>query len=481
MRNVEQACVESRTPMIVGPSWRMFLALLAAAIAIGSGGCSGGSGGGRAAAKGTKVTVTVTDLFGSPVAGATVTFQHYPGANRTVTTDVSGQVQTTVVLSDLDYVAASASAGTGGVTVHMVPRQKTLDLAVTVYPVTGPIGGIASVSVPSGGVSDDGRSFDFNIRFVGDLGGEDYLAEVGVRECTPTVADDSPQFTANCIDGPAGFDAPYTGSIAITGWLQRATDHSALAVSLLLDQGSNVVIDDPTDRRLFAAKYLQTRLDAGDQVVTAAFASDDLSAGQPALLPDKPVTIYPVDNPQFTTDGLGYLGTIDSLAALEGGASPLYASIDRMIDFTAANAPIDARRAVVILSSGRDESCGSSDACWSTQEALIEKSAAEGVPMIAVGLGAPSVHTNTRALGVFAQGENDVVFWADNPQGLATILGAVPAILGGQYPAMNVTIHLETPVAGAFASGRLVSGFVDFLVCPWDCNAIAIPFAVRIP
>jgi hypothetical protein len=482
MKIFQQACVESRTRMIVGPSWRMFLPLLAATMAVSTAGCSGSSGGGSAHRDSRSVSVTVDDVFGAPVAGAVVTFYHASGAPKRVTTDASGHAQTTAVLSDLDWVKVEASVGVGGATIHLDPSQKALDLAITVSPATGPIGGIASVSVPDGGISDDGRSLEFNIRFIGDFVGQDYLYSVDVRACTPDVADDAPQFTANCIDGPAGMDAPYTGSLLATGWVTPNTDHPSLAVSLLLDQGSSVVVSDPKDSRLFAAKYLQTRLTASDQVVIAAFASDDASADQPALLPDKPVTIYPVENPQFTTDGPGYFGAIDSLASLEGGASPLYASIDRMIDFTAVNAPVGARRAVVVLSSGPDASCDSADACRSTQEALIGKSAAVGIPIVVVGLGVPSARSNTKALAVFAQGENGVVFWADDPKGLATILGAMPAVLGGQYPALNATIHLESSVAGAFAPGRIVSGFVDFVVCPWDCDPpFAIPFAVRIP
>ena len=109
---------------------------------------------------------------------------------------------------------------------------------------------------------------------------------------------------------------------------------------------------DPADRRLLAARYFQTqRIDTSDSVALAAFAADDSATGTAALLPEQPVTILPADEPAFRTDGRGLFPFIDSLAALEGGASPRHAAIDALIDFVAAEAPADSRGAVVVLAS----------------------------------------------------------------------------------------------------------------------------------
>ena len=78
---------------------------------------------------------------------------------------------------------------------------------------------------------------------------------------------------------------------------------------------------------MLAAKYLQTRAEADDQVALAAFASDSTSTGAMSLLPTQPVTIYPVENPGFTSDGRAHFPTIDALASLEGGGSPLHAAV----------------------------------------------------------------------------------------------------------------------------------------------------------
>jgi len=77
----------------------------------------------------------------------------------------------------------------------------------------------------------------------------------------------------------------------------------------------------------------------GSQPDGTAFAAGDAGSGQLALLPHRPTTIYPVDLPAFTTDGASFYATIDTLATLEGGASPLHAAIDDLVEFTTASAP----------------------------------------------------------------------------------------------------------------------------------------------
>ena len=86
-------------------------------------------------------------------------------------------------------------------------------------------------------------------------------------------------------------------------WVEPDGASDPLAISLLLDQGASLAVTDPEDRRLLGAKYFQTQLDTDDQVLLAAFAADNASTGDAALLPSQPVTIFPVANPAFTTDG----------------------------------------------------------------------------------------------------------------------------------------------------------------------------------
>jgi hypothetical protein len=478
---------------------RLCLAILAAAAAISAGGCGGsGSSGSRSPgrpianpapppARDNNVTVTVTDVFGAPVAGADIRL--YASSNGSVIAGADGRAEFFFPEIASLYGATARGTDSFGSAESIQPAGDRLEIGITVHPAADPTAGIASITVPSGGVADDGRSLEFNIRFLYVLDTavnyiEDWnMGPVNLLPCEPNTGNDSPQFTADCVDGPDGFDAPYVGTVVAANWVPPDTRTAPLAVSLLTDQGGSISVNDPADRRLLAANYLMTRLGPDDQVVVAAFASNDASIGQFALLPNTPVTIFPLENPEFTANGRGYFSTIDSLSALEGGASPLYASLDQMLDFTEVNAPADAARAVVVISSGDDESCGSRASCWSTQRALLDKGAAAGIFVAAIRLADPSGRTSVKALSMFAQGENGATFRATDPRQVATIMGTLPAILHGRGGAVDATIHLQSPVAGAFASGRIVYGQAQLLVCPWDsCDPpIDVPFAVRIP
>jgi hypothetical protein len=229
-------------------------------------------------------------------------------------------------------------------------------------------------------------------------------------------------------------------------------------------------------------------MEADDLVALAAFASDSTSTGQMSLLPNQPVTIYPVESPGFTSDGRAYFPTIDALASLEGGVSPLHAAVGELIAFTAGSAPADSRPAIVVLASGNVGSCGGAGECRSAQEALLGESASTGVPIIAVGLSDPSGQVDRKGLGTFAQSVQGAVFWAREATQVPTIFGRLPAILDGLEGAVDVSVRLESGVPGTFAPGNLVLGAFWLEVCVHCDDFLAaelwpleIPFAMRIP
>ncbi len=253
------------------------------------------------------------------------------------------------------------------------------------------------------------------------------------------------------------------------------------AAVLLIDQSTNVVVNDPADARLFAAKYFLTLSAASDRTALAAFSSDDPASGQFSLLPQKPVTVFPVENPRFTADGRSYFATVDQLGALEGGASPLFAAIDRTLDFAAADPQPDAK-ALVVVTNGRDDTCGTRSECRGILDALVQKSKATGVAIVTVGLGDAAGTADHEALGLLSQGTaNGAAFWAPNPKQLTMVLGDVHSFLAGSKDILEVAFRIQSPVAGAFASGRTVIGQVSLEVCPWECTYTVIPFVVRVP
>jgi hypothetical protein len=470
-------------------SWVCILAC----IMIGAAGCGGSGGGGDAGAGpgkppsptvpppgNTKVTVVARDAFGSPVSGASIVLLESKGTGSlelTTVTDADGRAEIVGGLEDV-YAAMLAATDLFGISYEPhQPADNQIDFEVTMHPSSGLTPGIGQVSVT--GTSADGRMLELSARLYVVEGNASEsqdleawnIGAVGILPCA-----------ADCIADPAGLDAAYQGSTLSQDWIDPDPVSEPLALSLLLDQGASVAVTDPADRRLLAARYFQTRLGANDQAALAAFAADDAGTGQAASLPEQPVTIFPIDQPAFTSDGRAYFPVIDSLATLEGGNSPLHAALAELIDFTASAAPPGSRRAVVTLASGDVSDCGSLSACRAARDALREQSVAASVAVVAVGLSGLPGQADRERLGPFAQFDDGTVFWAQDARQVPTLFGRIPDIVAGGHGAVDVTIRLESPVAGAFASGNTVVGTLQVVICPWDCtDLLDIPFGLRIP
>ena len=431
------------------------------------------------------VSVTARDAFGAAVPDATITLYYSSGSGFLETqtrTDANGQASIQNAPDNVYAVSMQAEALFGVSYEPSQPADNLMEFDVTLHPLSGFTPGISRLIVS--GRSADSRKLEFNARLYVIEGNastdlEDWnLGDVGVLPC----AHDTGAATVDCVSTTSGFEYSYVGSTLDQSWVEPDGASDPLAISLLLDQGASIAVTDPEDRRLLGAKYFQTQLDTDDQVLLAAFAADNASTGDAALLPSQPVTIFPVASPAFTTDGSAYYSTIDSLATLEGGGSPLYAAVDEMIGFTASAAPADSLPAVVVLASGGVSDCGSIADCGAAQDALLQQSVATGVGVVAVGLSDPSLQLDRKNLARFAQAERGAVFWALNATNVPTILGRIPEILDGRHGAVDVRIRLESPVAGAFASGNTVSGNLQVIVCPWDCDVlVTVPFALRVP
>jgi NAD(P)-dependent dehydrogenase (short-subunit alcohol dehydrogenase family) len=459
-------------------------------ILIGAVSCGGGGGGGTGSggppgpvdppAGSTRVTVVARDAFGSPVPGASITLLESKGTGileLNMVTDAHGRAE---VVGGFEDVYAAMLTATDLFGISYEPRQPAddqIEFDVTLHPSSGLTPGIGRVTVTGG--SADGRRLEFSARLYVVEGsaseGQDLEAwnidAVGVLPCA-----------ADCVAGPAGFDAAYQGSTLNQDWVDPEPLPAPLALALLLDQGMSVALTDPMDRRLLAARYLQTRLGPDDQVALAAFAADDAGTGQAASLPEQPVTLFPTDNPGFTPDGRAYFPVIDSLATLSGGSSPLHAALAELIDFTATAAPPGNRGTVVALASSDVSDCGSPADCRAAQDALRAQSGAADVPVVVAGLSGPSAQADRRRLGPFAQFENGAVFWVQDARQVPTLFGRMPEIVAGRHGTVDVTIRLESPVTGAFAPGNMVVGTLQVVICPWDCTELLdVPFGLHIP
>jgi hypothetical protein len=377
---------------------------------------------------------------------------------------------------------------------HVTKADAMVQVDAIVRPEAPAAGGVAWAWVPPGGRSADGKSLVFSLEFV-DVPSEAYGGfkhlegpqSAYIEPCTPDAANDGGGHQANCILGADDFDAAYS-PVGNGPMLVQVEDVSlftgrSYAAALLVDQSDHVISNDPSDRRLFAAKYWMTFAHPGQQSLLGGFAADRPAGGTSSLLPNKPLTLFPLDGQLFASDGRGYFATIDALATLEGGAPAFLAAVDRALDVVADYAPTVEQRAVVVVGDGRDETCGSAAACRTLRDAVIRKSQATGVAIVTVGVAGSAGLADHATLGLLARATpGGAAFWVDDPRQLAPTMPVISQYLNGLNTLNRLTFRVESPVEGAFASGRVVLGQVKFAwVCPMGCSYATLPFAVRIP
>lgn len=459
----------------------------------GNGDPAGSSGGPGAVSK-ANLVVTVTDPIDRPASGVTVTvYALDTGGTFVSATDSSGQAQLNVPEGRLG-VFAVAKEFSGGQAQVVRAKGETLRLSIATQPSVGqPGGGFAGAVV--GPVSADGRVVELTLGFFPVNGNNDHSTfadrarKARIEDCFPDIANDSAGVRADCVAGSGSFDAAYAGAEASDvpePWLESPSGPAgAFETLLLMDQGMALAIDDPADRRLFAAKYFLSRTrgtgDGQQRVILGAFAADDASSGRYSALPQKPVTLFPVENPGWTTDGHGLFTAVDALATLEGGAGALVTAVDRALDFMAANASTR-RRALVVVSDGADETCPPGDECLRRRDAVVAKSRSLGIPIVTIGFAGSGTSAQHESMNLLVQSHwGGAALWLDEPSQFAAAMADAQALLNELKPASFATFRLESPTAGAFASGRTVLGKLRFEDCPWDCYEVTVPFAVKIP
>lgn len=476
-------------------------------------GCSGGSGGDgpivapptiaqptspKPAGRGNLV-VTVTDLLGAPVPGAEVRLSSkWPEESRSAVADAEGRVEFTGVIDDALNILVKTADQFGSTDLPSLGGQGTVNVHVALRPWTRLTGGIANAHVVAGGVRDNGRTLEFRLGILqvasdplyGEFDSGNPSGSTRVLDCVPDTANDGPRFQPDCVAGTERFDAPYVGlndgealsTSRIVVCCYDAIFAPLPTSTLLLDQSGTVTSSDPGDYRLYAAKFFLTWGVLDRPVSLAAFAGNDAATGQPALLPQQPLTIFPIENPVVGAAGRELFPTVDTLGSLEGGGAPLYDALERLIDF-AAPGP-DEMATIFVVTDGRDTSCGSYSQCKERRRQVLQKSRDRKVTIATIGLSASAGGADREALGALSQGSfngDRAAFWAADPRQLPAILRT--ALLNQRWPEnrRDATFQIQAPSAGAFASGRTVIGTVRIQHCPLDCYPIDIPFTVEIP
>jgi len=455
-------------------------ALLLTSLAILAGCGGGGSGSGESTlAAPAAIKLTVIDTYGVAVAGAAVEAT-IGTSSSTATTDTEG-----VALVLFSGISGNASVTTTRATFvpknfsTVVTANQVADLSVTLDRATSAAGG--SLTSRSGGfptVSPDARSMSFEIELVivdsnsqpiENLNADHFV----LRACTPDPANDR----VDCVRGAvASFDAAYapvTGTPESIALIPGAPAEP-YAAALMLDQSGSIYDSDPTGARLYSAKAFLDGLGTGDRALLSVFADGA------AAIPTQPLTVYsPFRDTGAVSDAPSYYATLDSLAVLVGGGTPLYAALDSLGGQVVADPSLPAgiAKSVVIFTDGDDTTCAGPEACRTRRQESIDLANANGIRVFTIGL---TSGVNFEALGELANKTGGAFLFAESPEQLIPLYGSVGRLLSLSLPTYRIRWTIQTGSA-VFQSGSAVLGRVEVKVPSGTQSSFDVPFIVGIP
>jgi von Willebrand factor type A domain len=461
--------------------WPWLLAIVALCLGITSCGGGGGAvGTGNLPTSGV-LKVTVRDTYGVPVQGAKVEAT-VGTSTQTGITGASGAPP----VPGVAYLTFVGAVGDANVTVSRdsfitksdtttITANNVTDLLVTLQRKTSPAGGsLTSRDTPV--VSNDGQTITFQIELVIVDGESKPIASPDYPDLTPTnftLLACTPDATNNCVSGsPSVNYTPATGNPSVLFLVPPAGLPQPYAAALMMDQSGSISGSDPTGARLFSAKAFLNGLGAGDHILLSAFASGA------AAIPTTPLTVYPPFRDATTlTSAPSYFSTLDSLAGLVGGDTPLYDALDSLRDQVVNNVslPVGIAKSVVIFTDGDDTTCGSAAACRTRRATSIQDANTDGLRIFTIGL---TSSVDFEALGELANQTGGAFLFADNPEQLIPLYGSVGKLLSLSLPTYRLTWTVTSPTANAFQSGNALLGKVQVTA---GGSTFDVPFIVGIP
>jgi hypothetical protein len=417
------------------------------------------------------VKVTVVDRFGAGVAGASV-----QGPMGTTSTDAQGAC----------LVLLESPEGTGTVTVS---RETFVDQSVAVASTAGQLNEVTvtleRLTRPAGGslasrsgvvplVADAAQRVTFEIELIVVDGNSRPIenltaADFALSSCTPDPVDDR----VDCLRGTGdAADVAYVPATSAPEALEPIPGAPAVpyAAALLLDQSGSILESDPTGARLFSAKAFLSGLGAGDHALLAAFAG-----GAGATIPTPPLTVYAPFRDQ--TSAPSYFATLDTLAPLVGGNTPLYESLDALRNQVVGDASLPAglAKAVVVFTDGSDTDCGTPQACLTRRQQSIQGANAGQARLFMIGL---SSGVNVAALGELANQTGGALLYADSAEQLLPLYGSVGRLLSLSLPTYRLRWTVQAGSAGVFQPGHTLLGRVQVTT---GAGQLDVPFVVGIP
>jgi len=471
-----EGCGRMSSLSVASRSLRLIaLAALAAALTACGGGGGGGDDGGNPPPPPERGTVTATvldDTFSTPISGATVTV-----TIGTTTLDETTGADGTATVNDVPVGSVTATASAPGFLTSAaqgktVTANGTTDFDFTLERAPAEAAGGVLTVLPVGSLDPNGRTFTFTMRVV--IVDENFEHVPGLGDsnfslaaCTPvTVGSSLPE----CVRGTQlANDHAYIVNTTPPGVLQQdpAGPPRPYAATMLLDQSGSIRGTDPTDARIFSTKVFLQGLGTSDRALLAAFA-EGTEGNTIAQIPEEPVTFYPCSAapcpspPQFTGTGSGLFESVDSLAATEGGGTPMYDALVIAINATRDNAPTgisDQRLAVVMFSDGLDTTCGFA-ACVPIRQGVIDLAQPDDpnirdVDLFTIGL---SSGVDSASLAELAIKGNGTYLFAENANQLIPIYGSLGALLSDSLPTYEMTWTVDAQADNVFLNGRSVIG-----------------------
>jgi hypothetical protein len=459
------------------PGWSRSLAI--ATLFLGLTACGGGDDGGSVESTlptPSGLRVTISDSYGSKVAGATVEAT-IGTTSASATSDAEGTAL--LIFRGLEgnaSVTVSRSTFVDKTVAATITANQLTELSVTLDRATSAAGGsLTSRSGKPPSVAPDAQTMTFEIELVivdgqsRPITGLD-AANFVLRACTPDTNNDR----VDCVRGAnAAFDASYgptSGTPHSIELIEGATAQP-YAAALMLDQSGSIATSDPTGARLYSAKAFVDGIGTEDRVLLSAFANGA------ALIPDIPLTLYPPfrDSATVSADP-SYFSTLDSLPALVGGSTPLYAALDLMRDELVKNAAL--AKSLVIFTDGDDTDCvdpNDANACRTRRQQSIDAANAAGVRVFTIGL---SSGVNFEALGELANQTGGAFLFADSAEQLIPLYGSVGKMLSLSLPTYRLRWTVQAAASDAFLSGNAVLGRVEVSA---GGSKFEVPFIVGIP
>jgi len=435
--------------------------------------CGGGGGGSDSSGSGVSglnvIKVTVSDRFGSAVAGAAVV-----SSGGTLGTDVNGVALVNADGSSRTEALTVSSPGfvDKSITAPVTPGNIS-EVAVTLERVSLPAGGSLSTRSGSGPVVDGARQqMSFEIELVVVDGASTPIQNLDssafrLMPCTPDTSND----VTDCVRGSTA-DTSYAALSAAPEALSTvaAGPVRPYAATLLIDQSGSIASSDPGGARLFAGKVFLGGLGDDDRALLSVFAE-----GAGATIPSPPLTVYGPFRDKAQAPA--YFPILDSLKSQLGGNTPLYDSIDTLgLQFAAdAALPTGLARAIVVFTDGADTRCGTPESCKLRRDESVRVANNNGIRLFTIGL---SSGVDVAAMGDLANRTGGAFLFADSAEQLVPLYGSLGKLLSLGLPTYRLRWTIQAAAGGALLQGQTLLGKVQVQV---GTQSVDVPFAVAIP